>query len=491
MKKVIDNKPKERSAACRICGLCDGTMCDKLSDEMRIDYEYPEQFPQTYSGVRFTADAMDCSLPISIDSHSGCSYNCLYCFSNNLQRAPDRNPAVLQRAIATGSFYSEWPIRRLEAFLARDLKDKISLAMYPLLDQGCPVQLGALGDPFDELERHSGWAKKALPLFIKYKVPVRVSTKGAEVLKSPEYLKIIDKSPEQFWFAFSIISNSDELIRQVDLKAPVTSVRIEAMKAVTDLGCPASLRFRPFIPGMSDAYPGEPEAWKVLMERAAGAGAGAISFEYIFLNPALTPRQEVMQRAMLKAIGDPHFATRWHGMSKGSETCRRGSRYVKYEQTKKVRDLAHKLGWTFGISDPHFKEWNDTGSCCGLPDSGDGWFTNWSRRQMTEVIVQAHKAEARGEEFLVTYDDWKPEWAHKVGLTSMVNVGNWHSARRKKYVTFGDHMRKKWNDPKHPRSPFQYFDKVMIPVGIDTKTGDLIYTYKNWEDSKDALLPNE
>jgi len=485
------DKPKERSAPCRICGLCDGTLCSELSREMEMDYDYPEQFPQTYSGVRFTADAMDCSLPISIDSHSGCSYNCLYCFSNNLQRAPDRNPAVLQRAISTGSFYSEWPIRRLEAFLARDLKDKTSLAMYPLLDQGCPVQLGALGDPFDELERHSGWAKQALPLFIKYKVPVRVSSKGARVLQLPEYLRIIGESPEQFWFAFSTITNSDELIRQVDLKAPVTSERIAAVKALTSLGCSASLRFRPFIPGLSDAYPGEPEAWRVLMERFREAGARAISFEYIFLNPTLTPRQEVMQRAMLKAIGDPKFAERWHGISKGSETCRRGTRGVKYEQTKKVRDLAHKIGLQFGCSDPHFKEWNDTGSCCGMPESGDGWFSNWSRKQICEVIVQARRAADRGEERLVTYDDWKPDWAHNVGLTSMVNVGNWHSARRKKYVTFGDHMRKKWNDPRHPRSPYQYFDKVFIPVGTDKTTGDLVYKYQDWEKNKDVLLCNE
>ena len=253
------------------------------------------------------------------------------------------------------------------------------------------------------------------------------------------------------------------------------------MKALTDIGCNASLRFRPFIPGASDAYEGEPRAWAVLMERAAEAGARAISFEYIFLNPNLTPRQERMQDVLLRAIGDPLFAERWHAASNGAETCRRGSRDFKYAQTKAIRDLAHELGMQFGISDPHFKEWNDTGCCCGMPDSGDKWFSNWSRRQMTEVIVQARKAYERGDTRLFTYDDWRPSWAHQVPFTNMVSAGNWHNYRVKSNVTFGDHMRKKWNDPRHPRSPYVYFDKVLVPVGVDRNSGDLAYRYVPWE----------
>jgi len=473
-------KKKELKGICASCNLCDGTLCSDVVREMDINYQYPEKFPETYQGIRFTADAMDCALPISIDSHSGCSYNCLYCFANNLQRAPDRNPAIIQRAITSGSFYSEWNIKKLEKFLARDMRDVQSVEMYKLLDAGCPVQFGALGDPFDELERHSGWAKKAIPLFIKYGIPVRISTKGGTLLQEPEYLKLFEESPDQFWVAFSIISNSDSLIEKIDLKAPNTTERLKAMKALTDMGCHASLRFRPFLPGVSDAYPGEPEAWKKLMERSKAAGARAISFEYIFLHNHLTDRQEMMQRAMQRAMKNPNFAKEWHLASKQGETCRRGTRVTKYAQTIAIRDYAHELGMVFGISDPHFKELNDTGCCCGMPESGDKWFSNWSRRQIAEVIVQARRAYERGEHVLFSFEDWSPEWAMKMPLIKMVNLGNWHNARRLQNVTFGDHMRKKWNNPKHPRSPYLYFDKVFVPVGVDELTGDLVYEYRPW-----------
>jgi len=206
-------------------------MCAALAKQSEVQFEYPEVFPQTYGGTRFSADAMDCAIPVALDSHSGCSYNCLYCFSNNLQRAFDRNNRLLKAAVETGSLYKEWPIYQLEKFLARECKDAQSQAMYSLMDQGAPIQLGALGDPFDDLELHSGWAKKAIPLFIKYKQPVRISTKGGRLLQMKEYLDLFAENPRQFWVAWSIISNDDERIAKVDINAPVTSERLKAMKA--------------------------------------------------------------------------------------------------------------------------------------------------------------------------------------------------------------------------------------------------------------------
>ena len=492
---------------CKECGLCDGTLCNTLFGELNLNYELPDKFPQSYNGLRFTSDAMDCSLPIAIDQHSGCAYNCTYCFSNSLQRAPDRNPAVLQRLIKHGSFFNEWNIKKLEKFLNRELKDDIAKAMYPLLDQGCPVQFGALGDPFDDLELHSGWAKKAIPLFIKYKIPVRVGTKAGINLQRPGYLKLFEDSPEQFWFAFSIISNSDDLIKKIDIRAPVTSERLKAMKLLTNLGCKASLRFRPFLPGISDAYPGEPNAWEVLMDRCNEAGARAVSFEYIFLNPAPTERQAAMYRLMFKTMGRPNFDKEWgkdsqrgvwkqneagliYASDTGSVSCRRASRKAKYDITMKVKDKALSLGWNFGCSDPHFKEENSSGGCCGFSEQ-DKWFGNWSRRQLTEVIVQAKRAYEAGKPRQFTYNDWRPEWAHKVRVAHCISLGDWHTHRKLKTQTFGDIMRKKWNTPNHPRSPYMYFGGMLRPVGIDNNSGDLVYEYRPWDEEYDEKFKGE
>ncbi len=39
---------------------------------------------RSYNGIRLTADGFDFALPVTIDSHSKCSYACIYCFSPNI-----------------------------------------------------------------------------------------------------------------------------------------------------------------------------------------------------------------------------------------------------------------------------------------------------------------------------------------------------------------------------------------------------------------------
>ena len=225
------------------------------------------------------------------------------------------------------------------------------------------------------------------------------------------------------------------------------------------------------------------------MYKAAEAGAKAVSFEFLFLDSAPTTRQKIMYNHMFKAMGDPKFGQKWNSMSKSVEACRRGSREYKFDMTMKIRELAHELGMVFGCSDPHFKEYNDTGSCCGIkPD--DPIFGGWSRRQLTNVIVEMRDAYDRGENRRMTYLDWAPEWAHKVNAVEMYNCGNWHSKRVRKHFTFGDAMRNKWNAPKAPRSPYVYFSGVMRPVGIDQRD-DVVYEYRDWHKGFDQEFKGE
>ena len=473
---------------CKACVLqrqehCAGDMCLPYQNKERQAEILGKEMLSDYGGLRFTSDAMDCALPIAMDSHSGCSYGCVYCFANNLQRSPDRNMAKLHKLKEAGTFYTEWPIYQLEKFLAREAKDKVAKAVYPLLNQGMPVQLGALGDPLDDIEEASGWLLKAIPLFIHHGIPVRVGTKGARVMMLPRYRHAFHQKPEQFWISMSLITPFDDLLAKVDINAPSATERLATMKAYAKEGHSITLRFRPFLPGISSYLPGQntgqKQPWKVLLEKAAEAGTKAVSFEYIFLESGLTDRQKVMYHQMFKAMGWPGFGDYWNSHSQPRESCRRASRDIKYEITKAVMEETHKLGMIFGCSDPHFKEFNDYGCCCGIPDN-DPWFGKWSRRQLTNVIVEMRKAFDRGERLQVGYTDWRPEWAHQVKAAEMIAYGSWHAHRIRKHFTFGDSMHNKWNNPSHPRSPYVYFAGVMRPTGVDVNTNDVIYEYRDW-----------
>jgi DNA repair photolyase len=469
-----------------MANLCDKGVCLPYVDDARRAEILSQEMPLDYNGIRFTSDAMDCAFPIAIDSHSGCSYGCLYCFANNLMRAPDRNPDKVKKLFEKGTLYSEFDIKILEKFLNREYNNDIAKAMYPLLDAGMPVQLGALGDPLDEIEKARGWLLKAIPMFQEHKIPVRVGTKGALTMMLPEYRDLFHKTPDQFWFAFSIISADDDLITEVDIAAPNATERFAAMKAYSAEGHPVSLRFRPFLPGLSDRNDGIVR----MMDKAAECGAQAVSFEFIFLESGLTSRQKVMYHHMFKTQGNKNFGKEWNAASKKIESCRRGSREQKFEVMSKVRELAHERGIRFACSDPHFKEWNDTGCCCGVkPD--DPIFGKWSRRQLTNVVHEMKTDFDNGIRRQVSYEDWAPQWAHDVTSVKMFNNGDWHHKRVKKNQTFGDTMRNKWNDPKRPRSPHIYFAGIMRPVGVDDKTDDVVYEYRDWNPGFDKRFQGE
>jgi len=264
----------ERINPCGTCAMCKKrTWCEPARTNLRA-----------YSGIRPTSDGFDCALPVSIDSHSVCAYGCLYCFSDNtLQHRDARLKPMGQTSLGSIERLFDGEGGKWFDLLRKALKyDNRNENGYP-----CPVQLGAINDPGDHIELQQGWLLKFLDLAIKYRQPVRMSTKGTVFLHA-DYLKAIAQAPELFWVAFSIITPDDEVIAKVDRRAPPASKRLQAMKNLSDLGVKTSLRFRPILPGISDRTKNYPQAWKTLIDKAVEAGAYATSIECGFVPGAMT-----------------------------------------------------------------------------------------------------------------------------------------------------------------------------------------------------------
>ena len=420
----------------------------------------PLEIKEGYTGIGLSSDAMDCCIPLRIDSRNFCAHFCRYCFTDNLRTKP------------TGR--KQLSINELERFLSGKAENRYHKALYPLLQTDCPVQLGGLSDPFDAMELQTGWAKEAIPKFVEHDVPVRISTKGGDVLQKPEYLRLFEANPELFWVAFSIVTPDDDLLLEIDRGAPKASSRLAAMKELSKIGVKTSLRFRPFLPGVSD------RKWEELLERAKEASAQAVSFEFIFIKRGLTARKKLDYKDMYKMMGYPNFGEEWKESSHRSETLARGSKYDKYRMIMDIRQKAHELGMTFAISDPHFKELGDTMCCCGFPDTGDKYFSRFSRANMTSILVEAKRLHDAGTPRTYTFRDVFPEWLKNFKIGDCVNLSSWDKHELNKYVTVWDSFRDKWNDPENPRGPYIYFRGVLVPLeGLDDE-GDKKYIYRPW-----------
>lgn len=413
-----------------------------------------------YKGIRFSADGFDCALPVSMDSHTMCSFSCIYCFSNFLE-GHNQSATMLR----------QYNLKRLEKVLSGDTGDPTFKTLHMGLKRGskqpCPIQLGAINDPFDNIERQQGWALQLPVLLKKYNQPCRISTKGT-LLGLPEYLDAFSL-PEIFWVAFSIISIDDDLLAKIDRNAPSATARIATMKKLSERGVKTSLRFRPVMPNLSDRTPAHPKACQELIERCAEAGAGAVSMEAIFTPSVIKPEKKKDWDMLEQILGLPLRQIYQINRVKGG-ACNRLRRELAEDMFYTARDVAHKCGMTFASSDPLFKHLNDTGCCCGIkPD--DPIFGNWQRENATNVVVEARANP--GKKY--TAKDGIPEWSNHQSMKGMCFATDARSQVMSN-TTWAEKLRKGWNDLKSNRGVLYYLQGILKPVGVDAD-GDIEYIY--------------
>jgi len=465
-KDYIGTLRYKRVNTCAECGRCSTkTACNAARHELR-----------PYTGVRFTADGFDCALPVAIDSHSVCGYGCLYCFSDNLiQHRENADKMIGQTNLQyIENIFSGVPGKEYDIIREALKYDRRNAEGYP-----CPVQLGAITDPCDTIERQQGWLLEFIKLAIKYKQPVRISTKG-DIFRTKEYIDAMKEAPELFWIAFSLISPDDEMLQRIDRRAPNATERLATMKVLSDAGCSTSLRFRPIMPGISDSTPKHPHAYRELIERAAEAGAKAISYEVVFTPGRATKDLRERWKIIEEVIGVP--MTQLYKTFGKNQACTRPG-YAWTEQIMHaIRDEAVKNGLTVGVSDPVWKQLGETGCCCGiLPD--DPVFGNWQTESATNQLLLAKNT---GK--ILTADDIIPSWAYKKGIAGICNPGvGAKVAYEHRHLTWADKLRQTWNEIKTERSPLNYFQGALEPVG--RKNGEWSYKYAGLERKNPKSTP--
>lgn len=197
---MLKKTPDLRFQGKSICAECRsiGVNCSDFKKCQSIKVQ-----PRSFDGIRFTADGFDCALPVTIDSHNVCAYECLYCFSDNITgHAAGQKTKIGQTSISKVEGIFAGKPSKFGDTVRKALKyDRRNAGGFPTA-----VQLGGLCDAGDSIEQNQGWLLRFLELAIKYNQPVRMSTKSA-IFLIDDYFNIIKKAPHLFWVAFSIITD--------------------------------------------------------------------------------------------------------------------------------------------------------------------------------------------------------------------------------------------------------------------------------------------
>lgn len=408
-----------------------------------------KRISETYNSPRWTGEIADCSLPVTMDTYSNCSFGCVYCFSQ------------YQRAVGAGK--ENYLAKKVKSINVEKVKKIFSLEdtenqFYKYIKDKRPIQYGGLSDQFDGFEKKYGKTYELLKYLKEINYPICFSTKSAWVFKDPKYQELF-KGADNWNVKFSIITLDEQDAKRIEVGVPSPRERLDAMKTYTTLNKGgATLRLRPFIPGVSD------KTYLDLIREAHKAGATAVTTEFFCLEMRSIKQSKENYKVISEACGFD-IVDFYRKYSTGNGYLRL-NRKVKEKYIKKMKELCDELGMRFYVSDAHFKECSNNCCCCALN-------TNWdySRGNFSGALQIAKKC---GKVY------WKDIEKDMYFLeTSLKKSALMQSSEaRAKYsdMTIKDYLHYLWNNPKMGQSPYKIFEKVLVPDGFD-EDNNIIYKY--------------
>jgi DNA repair photolyase len=404
-----------------------------------------------YNSPRWSGEILDCSMPMTFDTYSACSYRCIYCFS------------FFQRSIggAKRRYLTQGALSVNPDKVRRIFTEPNSSGFWPYVADRKVMQWGGLSDQFDENERKHGVTLELIRFFREIQYPISFSTKSTWWTEDPRYIELF-QGAEHFNVKFSIITLNEDKAHKIEVLVDTPFQRIEAIRRVAKWGIGGvTLRLRPFIIGVST------DSYLELIRRAADAGAEAVSTEFLCVETRAKLAKNRFEA--LGRLAGYNLAGMYKAVSQTRSGYMRLNREIKRPYIEAMHEQCDKFGLRFYVSDAHFKEHCANGSCCGLRPT-----FNYSHSQFTEALLIAKQARQ------VRWSDISEGLGWAKNTFEQAGCGNKGGPAR--CAKFGDLTQKEWlhwhwNNVNHPNSPYKYFGGVLLPEEQRDAAGDIVYRY--------------
>lgn len=401
-----------------------------------------------YNSPRWSSEFADCSLPMSLDTYSNCSYGCAYCFSQFQRGWGNSSGNYLSKSVKSvnpGKVVEIIKGERKSPFL-KYVKDRR------------PIQYGGLSDQFDEFERKYGVTYEILKELKKVKYPISFSTKGAWCFFDEKYRKLFEGA--NFWhLKMSIITLDENDARQIERGVASPQKRLDAMREFKNLSQGSvTLRLRPFIVGVSS------KTYLDLIVAAHDAGADSVTTEFLCIDNRMTPETKKSFQIISDVAG---FDILQFYRAYSNGVYKRLNGRIKAPYIEQMKELCEKLGMRFYVSDPHFKECSNNCCCCGLNTE---W--NYSHGNFAYALQLAK------EKGVVYWKDIEKEMPFFEDTPAVKVLATLKKRSRAEIsnMSIKEYMHYLWNEIERPQSPYKVFRKALVPCGRDSE-GNIIYRY--------------
>jgi len=377
---------------------------------MADSYEY---------ALSITSQFYYCGLPLRLDSYPRCGFKCQYCYALARGGHTTRGSAVASAAALA---------RRLERVEAGQIQSVVD----EFLARRQPIHLGGMSDPFPPAERYRRITLPLLTVLAKHRYPTIISTKGT-LFAEAEYLDILKRG--HFAVQVSISSLDDQLLKRIDIGTPGPTKLLAALGQVAAHGVPTGVRIQPLLPTREEDGEG-------VITMAASLGARHVAVEYLKLP---IERQWTGTSQLSRILGvdvvDMYVAS---GFRTGREWILPVQ--VRLPHVRRLRDVAHAEGLTFGAADNDLLPMSDGACCCSAADTlgFSGFFE-------ATYSGAAKSALTDGQ---LTWDLVGKHWMPNHSIARYVNSrSRLHTTTP---ATIGDYLRSNWNGRANGNSPAMF-----------------------------------
>jgi DNA repair photolyase len=196
-------------------------------------------------------DSPDIGFDLSINPYRGCEHGCIYCYAR---------PTHSYLNLSPGLDFETRIVAKVNA--AERLRQAFAKPAY----QPLHLNLGSVTDAYQPAERRLGLTRSVIEVLVEHQHAFSVITKSALVLRDVDLLAPMAAANRAAVY-LSITTLDAGLARILEPRAAAPHRRLETIKALVEAGIPVGVSVSPLIPFIN-----EPELERIL-DAAAKAGA--------------------------------------------------------------------------------------------------------------------------------------------------------------------------------------------------------------------------
>jgi len=442
----------------------------------------------TYSTpIAVTSQFYFCPMPLRMDTYSGCTNNCLYCFANNSQQKYINDKGSLKLAnLHNSDFVKPTTVKKVKKYLdiafegAKNTFSNQEACAIEAIKRRIPIHWGGMSDGFQPKERTSKVSLECLKLLKKYNYPVIISTK-CHLITEPEYYEVL-KDYKNAGIQVSLIDDRQEVMDILEPGVGKNSVadRLNIFEVYKDKW--TACRIQPVIIDLTENN--IPSLIKKLAER----NVNHVMAEGLKFFSGNKHANAVIGNAFKKITGKTFDLVAHYksigGKFSGNDIELPSWRKKVYIDTIK-KELKKYPGMTFGAADNDFRMEGDNPCCCGNKDMPG--MANVCKHNIGFAAFRA-----REQNVPITYELIKDEWfwegdyRHVISTATLdkrYGVGNWGQDKRN--IPLIDSFMKQWKKAGK-NSPCQMCNVENCPSKLD-KEGLPTYNFKT-QTQMDYLL---